>query len=136
MFLGRLFFLSVLVLAGEKFSLPDHCISGQIRFTRYSKETVEKADYCFNSEKTFLVSKNCVSKKAQCIALMSKRNEIEDLVSEYGSPGFKLCYQVHGLPQIIEFYDGEAWVSTSRCFFKSDKSFINMDLLIKYRSQT
>ena len=134
MLILELFLFSLSGFASEKFLLPDHCISGQIRYVRYGKELIENADYCFDSKKTLFISKNCVLKKGKCLALISQRKP-DDLVSEYGSPGFKLCYQINGLPQIVDFFDGESWIASNRCFFESDKSFINTDLLITHRSQ-
>lgn len=80
----------------------------------------------------FYVSKSCA--EDQCEVLKRKKKEI--LIKDYhhnvGSPGFKLCEELGGVPQIFEFAKDKKighWQSSERCFFGKD--FIEISLLTR-----
>lgn len=106
------------------------CISGRISQVEFGKTKEESADYCFNGEKTVLLSKNCQQKK--CSAFEDKRRfEIGELLSEFGKPGFRLCRELGGQPEIIEFIVESTPYKLDRCIFK-DRSFSDSDFLLNH----
>lgn len=96
------------------------------------KKEISDEEICFINKEgiTFLVSKSC--EKLQCELLKKKIKNItipENNLS-IGSPGFKLCYELGGVPQIFEFTKSNSnSETTDRCFYgKSD--FVEISLLI------
>jgi hypothetical protein len=65
-----------------------------------------------------------------------KKNKSEIKIKDYynraGSPGFKLCRELGGVPQIFEFKKliKSDWQSVSRCLF-SNEDFVEISLLTK-----
>lgn len=115
-------FLSVINSA----SAFSKCIDGKIKHTFQNKEVISNESYCYELDSNTLISSNpcsgnniCQSKNLETIDL--KMNE---MASETGSLGFKICEKYHGTPQIMEFWAEDKWHSTSRCIF-SDASFID-----------
>ena len=59
--------------------------------------------------------------------IIAKKSEI---INPIGSPGFKICNQIKGSPQIIEIWNSKEWLSSDRCIFL-DGSFIDNGSLMK-----
>jgi hypothetical protein len=100
---------------------------GKIKYTFEKKSQEESTAYCFDKERDMLYSFYCFQNK-DCQAKKFRKNDYS-FDSESGSPGFKLCQWFYlGIPQLIEYWDGKHWVSSSRCIFP-DKSFIDIATL-------
>ncbi|MBL7545302.1 MAG: hypothetical protein JNL11_15900 [Bdellovibrionaceae bacterium] len=91
---------------------------------------MEKLQYCFNEEKTILLSKNCQTKKCSAFDYPYKF-KIDQLLSEMGKPSFKLCREIGGKPELLEFYVDNKPYKLDRCLF-NDGSFVDTDFLLSY----
>jgi hypothetical protein len=106
------------------------CVSGKISQIEFGKLKEESSNYCFNGDKTVLLSKNCQQKK--CRAFEDKRKfKISLLVSQIGKPGFKLCRELGGQPEIVNFFVQNRSYKLDRCLFK-DGSFADSDFLLAH----
>lgn len=112
---------SFLVLVLISFSLvaqPDlKCEGGEIRYLLDGKMEFEKSTYCYNADKTVLLSYECVEKKCAKSFIKSDISKSE-LSSVIGAPGFSLCRKLSGTPQIIEFRAEGKWWELDRCVFQ------------------
>ena len=112
------------------------CIEGKIKYLDGTKEILLKEKYCYDSYLRSISSfKKCPDNKVCTINLpgpfLIKHSDIQ---SEKGSPGFKICQKLNGIPQFIEFWDKQSWVKSSRCIF-NDGSFVDiasLSLKVKY----
>lgn len=98
------------------------------------KTEVEKITLC--QKKTadhmlFYLSSSCLKDQCEILKRPKKKLIIKNYTGPRGSPGFKLCEELGGLPQIFEFQDPQKkWQSTERCFFgKND--FVEISLLTR-----
>ena len=127
-------FNSILVVmllnSGFSYAQDYPCISGKISQLEFGKIKSEKAEYCFNEDKTVLISKGCQS--MNCNAFKGLRKyKIEELFSSMGKPGFKLCRELGGQPQIIDFYVDNHPYKLDRCLF-SDGEFVDTGYLLAF----
>lgn len=98
------------------------------RKTEFSKEIL-----C--SQKTsdnmiFYLSKSCVNDGCDILKRKKTTLEIKNYASQMGSPGFKICEALGGIPQIFEFkkIKSSQWQSTERCLFEKN-DFVEISLL-------
>lgn len=104
------------------------CQTGKIKTTTFGKAVIINSDYCYNSNKTALMSKTC--QKNACLATQThKKFSAHELLSTSGKPGFKLCRELGGDPEIITFTANDGEFKLDRCIFK-DNSFIDTDTLL------
>lgn len=107
------------------------CMKGTLRWLDWGKTTTQNISYCFNNDRNVLISKNCLRKKCEVYtALKNVADSKMEIFSPVGNPGFNLCNELGGFPQIIEFYDSVEWYKLNRCYFSKDKSFIDTSFLI------
>lgn len=104
------------------FSFAQDCRKVDIKYTNKAKTVKEKLFACFVKDKRnpYLVSKDCLDDKCSYLQ-HPERNPINlrDTMSEFGSPGFKICHKLGGQPQIFEYEDKErGWLNADRCIFK------------------
>ena len=100
----------------------DVCKKASIRYIFDKKPVYEKAELC--QKKTpdnmlFYLSASCANDKCDILKKYKSELVIKDYRSNIGSPGFKLCQELGGVPQIFEFSfstDG-LWQSAERCLF-------------------
>ena len=107
---------------------------GKIKYILNKKEMIQNENFCYIRKNNYFFSINCNENKTNCLALTSIKQvseKFELFNNGIGSPGFNLCYQLKGVPQLISFYDGLIWHSGDRCFFQKDSSFIDTGNLIK-----
>lgn len=110
------------------FSKELDCINGKIEQTSYGKLITEQSSFCFNDAKNLLISKECY--KNHCEKELSKRKfTIDELYSEIGKPGFRLCRNLKGNPQIITFYVEKKAFKLDRCLF-SNGNYVDTDYLL------
>lgn len=109
------------------------CEEVEIKIIYDKKEEFSKEILC--SKKTadnmiFYLSKGCVDDA--CDVLKRKKNTlvIKNYNSQIGSPGFKICEALGGIPQIFEFKKSHStkWESTERCLFEKNE-FVEISLL-------
>ena len=116
LFIIYFFFISTPLIALEK----SGCIDGKIRYLDRKKETELSERYCFDSLLRSISSvKKCADNKECLINLPGPfALKLKDTQGEKGSVGFKVCENLAGTPQLIEFWDGSNWIHTSRCIFR------------------
>lgn len=100
---------------------------GKIRFWNMGKQQTHTSSYCYNSQEFQIESQSC--QDDGCEARKYKRVDFDQLYSERGSPGFKLCIEhYYSTPKIIEYWDGKNWIQTSICQF-ADDSYVDIGTL-------
>tara|TARA_R110002072_G_scaffold534_7_gene4219 strand:+ start:115086 stop:115481 length:396 start_codon:yes stop_codon:yes gene_type:complete len=121
------------------FSLPtmalEECNVGTIEFTNKQKKIQKKMSFCFDQDKRdkYIYSKNCKGLKCKPLLLPEKRPvDISKYKFSVGSPGFKVCRELKGSPQIIKYQLGKdkKWNQSARCIF-DDETFVSTNLLFK-----
>jgi hypothetical protein len=87
---------------------------------------------CFNNNRPNsptcdpIVSESCPFFK------IHKNKPFTEMFKQVGSPGFNLCHSISGIPQIYEVKVAEKWQQHERCFWKDQKSFIDISELIDF----
>ncbi|MBC7428385.1 MAG: hypothetical protein H7336_07220 [Bacteriovorax sp.] len=120
------------ILSGNLYAKS--CNDVQVRIIFEGKPAIAKETLC--SKKTpdnmlFYVSKSCDENKCEILKRKKSELEIKDYYSNIGSPGFKICNELGGIPQIFEFSQGpNLWQSTERCLFGA-KDFVEISLLTR-----
>jgi len=108
------------------------CTYGKTKYIYIGKPIIKKEPYCLtypeDQKKASLISLNCKNKTCEALKEPSQIISKQKLYSEIGSPGFHLCRTLKGKPQLLDYWHGNQWHSTSRCQF-SDDSFIEIDYL-------
>lgn len=114
--------ISLSAWAGKDFG----CIDGKIRYIDGKEEKVVKESYCYDTILRKIYSSGRCKPNTKCMADFDKpiMMKVSEVSGETGSPGFKICEKVGGVPQIMEFWEGNQWVKTARCIFK-DGSYID-----------
>lgn len=115
----------LLILSLSAFAQPSlKCEKGVIRETTDAKTVETKTTYCFNEDKNILTSTSC--KTLNCpLAFNTKKNlDLSKLQNQTSNPGFNICRELEGKPQIVEFKVGSDWHRLDRCTFK-DGSFVS-----------
>lgn len=110
------------------FALELKCAAGKIEQTEFGKTKIEKSEYCFNKNKTLLISKPCYQSHCEK-SLSQKKFKMSELFSDIGKPGFKLCRELNGRPEIITFFVENVPYKLDRCLFK-EGNFIDTDYLL------
>jgi hypothetical protein len=109
------------------------CSNGALEKMKKLELTKINAGICFLLEdgEKYFVSSKCQTK---CAALTPKNIYFShnDLLSEFGKPGFKLCNLLDGKPELINLYigTGSQRVRSDRCVFP-DNSFVSTEFLLK-----
>ncbi|WP_413560459.1 hypothetical protein [Bdellovibrio sp. HCB209] len=110
---------------------PLKCEKGTLRETTDGKTTEMSQTYCYNQDKNILASPSC--KKLDCsIAFNTKKKmSAAKLQNTTSNPGFNICRELEGKPQIVEFKVGADWHRLDRCTFK-DGSFVSTSELVGF----
>lgn len=128
---ATLFLSSFAHAKGENLDAPI-CMKGTLRWMDWGKATTQDIAYCFNNDRNLLISKNCMKKKCEVYKALENVAGVKmEIFNPVGNPGFNLCNEIGGFPQIIEFYDSVEWYKLNRCYFSKDKSFVDTSYLIK-----
>ena len=110
-----------------------NCDSVQTRIIFYKKAVLAGETLCLMKtadSMIFYLSKSCADKKCEILLRKKTNLIIKDYYSNFGSPGFKLCFELGGVPKIFEFSkDKVLWQSAERCFFEKD--FVEISLLTR-----
>ncbi|MBC7713891.1 MAG: hypothetical protein H7177_11160 [Rhizobacter sp.] len=128
----KLFFTLFILASGNLYAKP--CNEVQVRIVFEGRPAVTKETLC--SIKTpdnmlFYISKSCEDKKCEILKRKKSKFEIKDYTGNLGSPGFKICDELGGIPQIFEFSRGsDLWQSTERCLFNKN-DFVEISLLTR-----
>jgi len=127
--------LMALILTASSKGMAQECQDYQTKIIFDQKTVIEKEVLC--KKKTadntvYYVSKSCA--KETCDILVKKKSaiKIKNYTGNMGSPGFKLCFAMGGVPQIFEFQalkNPSEWESSERCFFGKD--FVEISLLMR-----
>ncbi|QDK47387.1 hypothetical protein DOM22_05930 [Bdellovibrio sp. ZAP7] len=101
-----------------------------MRETTDGKTTEIKATYCYNEDKTILTSTSC--QKLDCkTAFKFKFIDKNKVLNTTSNPGFNICRELKGTPQIVEFKVGQDWHRLDRCTFK-DGNFVSTSELMGF----
>jgi len=106
------------------------CINSKISLIEFGKSKNQSAFFCFNEDKTILLSKNCIKKKCSAF-IYPHKFKIDQLLSQNGKPSFQLCRELSGKPELLEFYVENKAYKLDRCLF-SDGSFVDTDFLLSH----
>ena len=122
-----LFLISNSLFAIEK----SGCTEGKIKYLDRSSEIVSVESYCYDSLVRSISSMKKCSNNQECKSNLPGPFEfkLRAIQSPMGSPGFKICEKLNGVPQFIEYWDKFSWIKTSRCIF-NDGSFIDIGALM------
>lgn len=112
----------------------NNCQDVQVKIIFDKKTKISKEVLC--TKKTpdnmlFYVSRSCVDDGCEILKRKKEMILIKDYYRSIGSPGFKLCEFLGGLPQIFEFSKDQTpkeWESTERCLF-GDQDFVEISYL-------
>jgi hypothetical protein len=116
------------------FSTQAECFPVQTKIILGGKTEIEKSTLCkkkMDDEMLFYVSESCDKGLCEILKRPKKNISVKNYKDNIGSPGFKLCEELGGIPQIFEFKtQAGTWESTERCFFdKAD--FVEISLLTR-----
>jgi hypothetical protein len=108
------------------------CAQMKIRIIYNKKAVLSNEVLCkikTKDQMLFYLSKSCLEDKCEILSRKKAPISIKDYYRNIGSPGFKLCNKLGGIPQIFEFSSGKnIWQSTERCLFGSS-DFVEISLL-------
>lgn len=128
-------FLSLSLSVGA----TDKCFESKSGYILKQKEISTKENICSIEfqDKIFYVSKKCFDQKklipcSHGFQEPLKEMEIKGLLGEFGSPGFKICYELKGEPQIFTFKSpvSNEIEETDRCLFKNGE-WLEIPLLVE-----
>lgn len=113
----------------------DTCEQANIKVIFDKKIILTKETLCLKKtadNMLFYISKSCVDDKCSILKKNKSEIKIKDYYNRVGSPGFKFCRELGGVPQIFEFKNlmKSDWQSVSRCLF-SNEDFVEISLLTK-----
>lgn len=120
----------------SKNSFASSCNDYKIKIVYNKKDQLSKEKMCtfIDEDKTlYYMSESCLFYGCSVLKKKKENLVIPDYHSKIGSPGFKLCLELGGLPQILEFSlpsDNGHWQSTERCLL-NEKDFIEISFLTK-----
>jgi hypothetical protein len=110
------------------------CKNAETRIIYQAKPELSNEVLCEHSvgKLLFYVSKSCEensSPECEILKRPKKNIVIKNYRSNFGSPGFKLCSELGGVPQIFDFKfnQKDQWKTSERCFFEKD--FVEVSLL-------
>ena len=110
------------------------CSSGKIKYTFKQKEKIESVQLCESSDKygEMIYSKNCKGLKCKILKEPFKRPvNLKKYAQAIGSPGFKVCRELKGSPQIIKYQINKSeWKQDSRCIFNKS-TFVSINVLME-----
>jgi hypothetical protein len=124
----------IFLLIFPAMTLANTCDPYDVKIIYDRKEIFSKEVICTkktSDNMVFYISKSCLDNKCEILKKKKSRVHIKDYYSNTGSPGFKLCTELSGVPQIFEYRSKKnaQWQSTSRCLF-SNRDFVEISLLI------
>lgn len=108
------------------------CFETTTKIIYMKKIEVEKTTLCKKTttdKMLFYISPSCQNDQCEILKRTKKKIVIPSYMKNTGSPGFKLCHALGGIPQSFDFQDEKKlWNSTERCIFNRD-DFIEISLL-------
>lgn len=125
-FLALITFLLTSAAGAQDF---DKCISGQIRVQSFGEVKVTRENYCYDQELVNFVSESCRHRKCEAFR-GAYRYYAQDFLGPFGTPGFKLCRELGGSPEIVDFFAKGAFQRSDRCVFKD--GFVDTDTLFDF----
>lgn len=106
------------------------CTKGTLRKDNFGEKTSLPSEYCYNADKNSLLSKACLKKN--CRAFKGpNRYYISELTAEVGNPAFRLCHEVGGKAEFVEFLAEGKYYQLDRCVF-SETEYADTDLLMDF----
>lgn len=114
-------------------TLHAECFKVETKIIFDSKPVLTKETICtiVDADKMlFYVSKSCEDNSCDILKKAPKKIVIKNYYQNLGSPGFKLCEALGGVPQIYEFKKSKAKQSesTDRCLF-GKQDFVEISYL-------
>lgn len=123
----------ILLLLSHKI-YAETCEEVKVRIIFNKKAVITKEILCqikTVDHMLFYISKSCADNACEIMKRKKYRLLIKDYNSNLGSPGFKLCTELDGVPQIFEFSKGsDIWESSERCLFGA-RDFVEISYLTR-----
>lgn len=109
------------------------CTNVETKHVEGQDEKSSRTEACVRKDERdiYIYSKNC--KGLECKVLKepaTKPVSLRGYKRSIGSPGFKVCRELEGSPQIFSYKYSGKWYKTDRCIFE-DGSFASTNLLLK-----
>jgi len=111
----------------------EECGRGNISYYLNNKKISTDEKFCFDQDERskYIYSQDCTGLKCKILKNPEERPvSLLGYKSSIGSPGFKVCRELGGTPQIVEYKLKEHQGKIDRCIF-SEKTFVSNDLLMK-----
>ena len=122
-------FLVFSIEASEK-----SCEKYNIKIIFDKKPIVSSEEMCSfidEDNSLYYMSKSCLFYGCEVLKKKKTRLVISNYLGKIGSPGFKLCNELGGVPQIFEFQKkSKAWQNTERCLFNK-RDYVEISFLTK-----
>ncbi len=130
--LSRILFLSLLFISSAL--AEEVCKDGQIKYVEKQKEIIKNVKFCKNKnvEQANIYSVNCSKKECSFLKEPFKRPvDLRRYASTMGSAGFKVCRELKGSPQIVQykFNSDKYWDDDSRCIVDKN-TFVSNSILL------
>ncbi|MEK2690376.1 hypothetical protein [Bdellovibrio sp. GT3] len=110
---------------------PLVCEKGFLRETTNGKTTEVATTYCYNEDRNILTSPACKTLECKSAFNANKLIDKKKVMNPTSNPGFNICRELDGKPQIVEFKVGKDWHRLDRCTFK-DGSFVSTSELMGF----
>lgn len=125
------------LLSFSFFASAEECQKARVRYIFDRKYVYEAVELCREKSPDnviFYFSSSCVKRQCEILKREKKEIKVKARYSNTGSPGFKLCQELAGVPQIFEFQlkdsPNQTWQSSERCLF-GEKDFVEISLLTR-----
>lgn len=121
-----MFFLvsSAFVYADEK---NKSCREVTMRFIDKGVTKIKKLKLCEvqKEQNKYIVSPECLNDDCPPLRGPRKKVVLESRFSDVGTPGFKVCHKIGGIPQIFEYHkeNPEDWIRADRCMFDDEGKY-------------
>lgn len=126
--------LFIIILLFSPFvSGEEICGVGKIKYILKQKEVIKTVSMCENIKKfgEYIYSINCRALDCRFVKDPYKKPiSLKKYARSVGSPGFKVCRELKGSPQIIQYQlNSKEWKQDARCIF-GKSSFVSNHILM------
>lgn len=128
------FILTLIICYSVSASAID-CKSFNTRYIDNKKTITKSENLCLlelNKVKK-ATSKNCLFATAKSCPFSKIKSgaNLGTFIRDVGSPGFNICHELKGSPQIYDIKVQGQWEQFERCYWKNSKEFVDISDLIE-----
>ena len=105
------------------------CKVVKLHYIRAKKSIKKNEAICVHKKNFALVSPMCLIRQCDIFKKIKESGDRPGLTS-LGTPDHRLCHDIGGVPQVIDYKWGSQSVERSRCLSKVDGSFIDTETLV------